>query len=166
MARALGEVYRSCLGSNGENFEEGEEPEENGRNAPLFVLELYPSHEQRVVAGRFLVELRQRRRAGAGSAPPEDRWLSESIVLPGDIVVPRLRWARKERGDPETPAHVAIANYLVLRLTEPDARALVRNVARSDQERVWVDQIKQMERFRALYFSEINTGPARIALKP
>lgn len=92
-----------------ENSEEGEEPEENGRNAPLFVLELYPSHEQRVVAGRFLVELRQKRRAGAGSVPSEDRWLSESIVLPGDILVPRLRWARKEHEDPETPAHVAIA---------------------------------------------------------
>lgn len=74
--------------------------------------------------------------------------------------------ASQEARDFHTSVFSAIANYLVLRLTEPDARALVRNVARSDQERVLVDQIKQMERFRALYFSETNTRPARVALRP
>ncbi len=48
----------------------------------------------------------------------------------------------------------AIANYLILRLNESDAKALVRNVASSDQERMLVDKIKQMDRFKALYFSE------------
>ena len=43
-------------------------------------------------------------------------------------------------------------NYLVLRLNEGDAKALVRNVASSDQERPLIDKIKQMERFKALYF--------------
>jgi len=57
-----------------------------------------------------------------------------------------------------------IANYLVLRLTEADAKALVRNVASSDQERMLIDRIKQMERFKALYFSEARKKPARVAL--
>lgn len=60
----------------------------------------------------------------------------------------------------------AIANYLVLRLTEADARALVRNVASSDQERALVDRIKQMERFRALYFCEGRKKPSPVSLLP
>jgi len=59
----------------------------------------------------------------------------------------------------------AIANYLVLRLTEADARALVRNVARSDQERMLIDRIKQMPRFQALCFSETSRKPAIVALR-
>ena len=60
----------------------------------------------------------------------------------------------------------AIANYLVLRLTEADAKALVRNVTSSDQERTLVDKIKQMERFRALYFCEGKKKPSMVALLP
>lgn len=60
----------------------------------------------------------------------------------------------------------AIANYLVLRLTEADAKALVRNVTSSDQERALVDKIKQMERFRALYFCEGKKKPSVVALLP
>jgi hypothetical protein len=60
----------------------------------------------------------------------------------------------------------AIANYLVLRLTEVDAKALVRNVASSQQERVLIDKIKQMDRFKALYFSEGKSRPSPISLLP
>src|SRR5215471_8247716 len=54
----------------------------------------------------------------------------------------------------------SVANYLVLRLNESDAKALVRNVASSDQERTLVDRIKQLERFKALYFSEGKSRPS------
>ena len=33
----------------------------------------------------------------------------ESISLPGGVSLPRLRWARKDTGDPETAAHLAVA---------------------------------------------------------
>jgi hypothetical protein len=48
----------------------------------------------------------------------------------------------------------------VLRLNEADAKALVRNVASSDQQRALTDKIKQMERFKALYFCEGVSGCA------
>ena len=54
----------------------------------------------------------------------------------------------------------------MLRLTEADAKALVRNVTSSDQERALVDKIKQMERFRALYFGEGKKKPSVVALLP
>ena len=57
-----------------------------------------------------------------------------------------------------------IANYLVLRLNETDAKALMRNVATSDQQRALVDKIKQMERFRALYFCEGRRKPSLVSL--
>ena len=53
--------------------------------------------------------------------------------------------ASQEAKDFNVSLFSAIANYLVLRLTETDARALVRNVASSQQERVLIDKIKQMD---------------------
>jgi DNA phosphorothioation-dependent restriction protein DptH len=74
--------------------------------------------------------------------------------------------ASQEAKDFNVSVFSAIANYLVLRLNEADAKALVRNVASSDQERTLVDKIKQMDRFRALYFCEGKKKPAPLALLP
>jgi hypothetical protein len=72
--------------------------------------------------------------------------------------------ASQEAKDFNVSLFSAIANYLVLRLTEADARALARNVSSSQQERVLVDKIKQMDRFRALYFCEGKSRPSLVAL--
>lgn len=74
--------------------------------------------------------------------------------------------ASQEAKDFNVSLFSAIANYLVLRLTEADARALARNVSSSQQERVLVDKIKQMDRFRALYFCEGKSRPSLVALNP
>ena len=87
--------------------EDGEEGEQ--RKAPSFVLELYPSHEQRAVTGRFIAEAREKRRRGAGVLAPEDHWMLDSVSLPGGVNLPRLRWARKSEQDPTTAAHLAVA---------------------------------------------------------
>ena len=72
--------------------------------------------------------------------------------------------ASQEARDFDASLYSAIANYLILRLTETDARALVRNVASSQQERGLIDKVKQMDRFHALYFSEARRRPFHIAL--
>ena len=74
--------------------------------------------------------------------------------------------ASQEAKDFNISLFSAIANYLVLRLTEADAKALVRNVASSDQERALIDRIKQMDRFKALYFCEGKKKPSPISLLP
>jgi DNA phosphorothioation-dependent restriction protein DptH len=105
VARALGQTqdrYRSV--PYDEEVDEGE-----GKPAPGFVLELYPSPEQRAVAGRFIAEAREKRRSGAGVLPIEDRWMLESLSLAGGINLPKLRWARKDEQNPKTPAHLAVA---------------------------------------------------------
>jgi hypothetical protein len=73
--------------------------------------------------------------------------------------------ASQEAKDFNISLFSAIANYLVLRLNEVDAKALVRNVASSDQERPLIDRIKQMERFKALYFCEGKKKPSPVSLR-
>ncbi len=105
VARSLGGVHERY---RQEEDDEGGD-EEGAAAAPMFSLELYPSVEQRAVAGRFIAEAREKRRSGAGVLAAEDRWMLDSLSLPGRVHMPRLRWARKERQDPETAAHLAIA---------------------------------------------------------
>ena len=72
--------------------------------------------------------------------------------------------ASQEARDFNISLFSAIANYLVLRLTDVDAKALVRNVASSQQERALIDKIKQMDRFKALYFCEGRSRPSIVNL--
>lgn len=76
-----------------------------------FVLELYPSAGSRDagIVGRFIAECQEKRRRRAGTIHKDDGWLLESLTFPGGIAVPRLRWARKDDGEPHGPAHLAIA---------------------------------------------------------
>ena len=74
--------------------------------------------------------------------------------------------ASQEAKDFNLSLFSAIANYLILRLTEADAKVLVRNVASSQQERSLIDKIKQMDRFKALYFCEGKSRPSSVHLSP
>ncbi len=109
VARSLGNVYEQRR--QGPDDAESETTE----TTPVFSLNLYPSHEQRGVAGRFIAEAREKRRSGAGNINPEDRWMLESLSLPGGVNVPRLRWWAREDpwakgpAEPKTAAHLAIA---------------------------------------------------------
>ena len=49
-------------------------------------------------------------------------------------------------------------------MTETDAKALVRNVATSEQERTLIDKIKQMDKYKALYLSERSKRPSFVSL--
>lgn len=105
VARSLGRVqerYRKAA-------EEEDIDEDPQQRIPAFVLELYPSQEQRGVAGRFIAEAREKRRSGAGVLSSEDYWMLESLSLPGGVTLPKLRWARKSEQDPKTAAHLAVA---------------------------------------------------------
>jgi DNA polymerase III delta prime subunit len=105
VARSLGRVYdRYRSASDDEDLDE-----DTRKTTPAFVLELYPSEKQRGVAGRFLAEVREKRRSGAGVLSDDDHWMLESLSLPGGVNLPRLRWARKNEQDPLTAAHLALA---------------------------------------------------------
>ena len=109
IARALGRVHRHYSGAGDEPDNEVAEGADIEATAPAFSLDLYPSPEQRAIAGRFIAEAREKRRSGAGVLATDDQWMLESISLPGGVALPRLRWARKETGEPKTAAHLAVA---------------------------------------------------------
>ena len=100
LCRALGKRFMA---------ESPEEPTE--QELVSFVLELYPSIQQRELAGRFLTQTSERRRSGAGHIPREDRWIFESHGLKNGTAVPKLRWAKRQQEIPEATAaaHISIA---------------------------------------------------------
>ena len=66
--------------------------------------------------------------------------------------------------DSDPSLFAAIANYLALRLTEHNARALAKNIASSDIERQTADRLKLLDKYRALFFGEGRRRPVQIAL--
>ncbi len=110
IARALGRVHRHYGGADDDiENEAAEATDVEAAATPAFSLDLYPSPEQLAIAGRFISEAREKRRSGAGVLAADDRWMLESISLPGGVALPRLRWARKEAVDPKAAAHLAVA---------------------------------------------------------
>ena len=108
VARSLGRV-QAALRGDGPTDADREADSDSGDQAGMaFSLDLYPSPEQRDVAGRYIASALERRRSGAGAVAVDDRWMQESLSLPGGVTMPRLRWAKKEE-EPITAAHVAVA---------------------------------------------------------
>ncbi len=115
VARALGIVNKAY---------ETESEDDEGHEAPSFMLELYPSNQQRALSGRYLIELTGRRRKGVGGISESDLWMFKSQEWPGGIPRPRLRWARREVSEPQTPAHLSVAFDTFesrVTLTDPDS---------------------------------------------
>jgi len=96
VGRALGNALRSraVAGDDGDELDPG----------LCYHLDLMSSDP---TAGRFFSDI-GRRRAGAGIADQNDRWMTETVQRPGGILARRLRWARLE---PERaagrPSHLA-----------------------------------------------------------
>jgi DNA phosphorothioation-dependent restriction protein DptH len=133
--------------------------------APAFVLELYPSPEQRGLAGRFIAEACEKRRSGAGVLPVEDRWMLESLSLPGGMNLPKLRWARKLEQDPKTPAHLAVAfdtfePQVVPDEIEPRTRPLFAYGLLSFFEREYTSSPSPLWRARALASTDGERHPS------
>ena len=108
VVRSLGQAARlSFDGEPGDELANGSREE----SKLVYVLEIHPSRTQwkRGVAGRFISESQEKRRRGAGTLEKDDRWMLESINLPGGVRLPKLRWARKEGSEPESAAHLALA---------------------------------------------------------
>jgi DNA phosphorothioation-dependent restriction protein DptH len=72
--------------------------------------------------------------------------------------------ALQEAKDFDASLYSAIANYLILRVTDQDARALARNVAPSEIERRTADRLKTLPKFEALFFSEERRQPVHLHL--
>lgn len=72
--------------------------------------------------------------------------------------------ASQEAKDFDSSLYSAIANYLILRVTDQDARTLARNVAPSEIERRTADRLKTLPKYQALFFSEGQRQPVHMHL--
>lgn len=72
--------------------------------------------------------------------------------------------ASQEAKDFDSSLYSAIANYLILRVTDQDARTLARNVAPSEIERRTADRLKTLPKYEALFFSEGQRQPVHLNL--
>ena len=72
--------------------------------------------------------------------------------------------ASQEAKDFDSSLYSAIANYLILRVTDQDARTLARNVAPSEIERRTADRLKTLPKYEALFFSESQRQPVHLSL--
>jgi DNA phosphorothioation-dependent restriction protein DptH len=73
--------------------------------------------------------------------------------------------ASSDARDFDAGLFAAFANYLVLRVTDADARAMARNVAPSEQERRIADQLKNLPKFEAMFFTDGQRQPALLRLE-
>jgi DNA polymerase III delta prime subunit len=58
----------------------------------------------------------------------------------------------------------AVANYLVLRVTEADARTLARNTGASADQQRTTDRLKALEPYHAMFFSAASQKPTSLRL--
>lgn len=72
--------------------------------------------------------------------------------------------ASQEAKDFDPSLFTAIANYLALRLTETDAKLMAKNFAVSDKVALYTDRIKQMPKYKAMYYGEGMRMPVVTAL--
>jgi hypothetical protein len=72
--------------------------------------------------------------------------------------------ASQEAKDFNLSLYSAVGSYLVLRVTEADARALARMTGASADEKQTVDRLKALERYTALFFTEGLRRPIRTLL--
>jgi DNA helicase HerA-like ATPase len=73
--------------------------------------------------------------------------------------------ASQEAKDFDQSVYSAVANYLVLRVSENDAKVMSRVIASSDQVNVIKDMLKRMPKYGAFFTREGLNRPARITLK-
>jgi DNA helicase HerA-like ATPase len=76
-----------------------------------------------------------------------------------------LTLASQEAKDFDATLFSAIGSYLVLRVTEADARVLARMASPSDQEKRIADRLKGLERYTGVFFGEGRSRPITVVLQ-
>ena len=72
--------------------------------------------------------------------------------------------ASQEAKDFDPSLFTAVANYLTLRLSETDAKLMAKTFAAADKVGLYTDRIKQMPKYRGMYYGEGLRAPVNVAL--
>ena len=74
--------------------------------------------------------------------------------------------ASQEARDFDPSLFNGVANYLALRLIDADAKLMAKIFATADRVRLYTDRIKQMPKYRGMYYGEGLRAPISVALAP
>lgn len=72
--------------------------------------------------------------------------------------------ASQEAKDFDPSLFTAVANYLALRLSETDAKLMAKTFTAADKVGLYADRIKQMPKYRGMYYGEGLRAPINVAL--
>lgn len=72
--------------------------------------------------------------------------------------------ASQEAKDFDPSLFTAVANYLALRLSEAGAKSMAKNFATADKVTLYADRMKQMPKYRGMYYGEGLRVPLTVAL--
>ena len=72
--------------------------------------------------------------------------------------------ASQEAKDFDPSLFTAVANYLALRLSETDAKLMAKTFTAADRVGLYADRIKQMPKYRGMYYGEGLRAPINVAL--
>lgn len=72
--------------------------------------------------------------------------------------------ASQESRDFDPALFTAVANYLILRVTEDTAKHLSKNIVASDRQRAIADRLKQLPKYDAMWLSEGRRLPVQLRL--
>ncbi|HAS50526.1 MAG TPA: hypothetical protein DCS21_01735, partial [Gammaproteobacteria bacterium] len=72
--------------------------------------------------------------------------------------------ASQEAKDFDPSLFTAVANYLALRLSEADAKSMAKNFATTDKVALYADRMKQMPKYRGMYYAEGLRVPITVGL--
>ncbi len=106
VARALGKASEELAEAQGKGTEEASvvsHPE------LAFELDFYAVGDYRPEwSGRFLAATAEKGRISRNRVPRQDQWVMESVQRPGGVTLPRLKWARRGKNQPDSAAHLAL----------------------------------------------------------
>lgn len=108
-----GQTVARALGQARELAEVQDEAAEDQAVAPqkelAFELDFHAVGDHRAEwSGRFLAAIAERGRNNPNRVLQQDRWLLESVQRPGGVTLPRLKWARRDKKQPDGDAHLAL----------------------------------------------------------
>lgn len=102
-----------ALGKARELAEDQDDGPEDESVAPLpelaFELDFHAVGDHRAEwSGRFLAATTEKGRNSPSRVLQQDQWLLGSVQRPGGVTLPRLKWARRDKKQPDSPAHLAL----------------------------------------------------------
>jgi len=105
----IGRAMGTALEHINKQIVEIDDEESPHKKSLAFMLELFSTKTKAGIVGKFFSGVSERKRSGSGYLPEQDRWILEYYTREGNVTLPLLSWAKRDKPEPETSAHLSVA---------------------------------------------------------